>query len=203
MVLKAIMISAFLILAAVQAMGASPLDEQFIHYEAQGSLYELAFARLGEARATRPEVRAYATTLVNDHEAYNGALRDLAETKGIAVPSGLAKNDQKKLDRLAGTRDAAFDTAFVREARRINGSIIRAFRREASRTADPDIRRFVVRFLEVEEKHDAIARKLAERPVAFRLPVIVPPRTGDTMPVISPPSPSNMPVIPPSEPARK
>src|ERR1019366_2898280 len=101
--LKAIMISAFLMLAAAQAMGASPLDEQFVRYEAQGSLYELAFARLGEARATRPEVRAYATTLVNDHESYNGALRELAENKGIAVPSSLAKNDQKKLDRLAGT----------------------------------------------------------------------------------------------------
>jgi putative membrane protein len=201
--LKAIMISAFLMLAAAQAMGASPLDEQFVRYEAQGSLYELAFARLGEARATRPEVRAYATTLVNDHESYNGALRELAENKGIAVPSSLAKNDQKKLDRLAGTRDASFDTAFVREARRVNGTVIRAFRRQASLTTDPDIRRFVTRFLEVEEKHGAIARTLAERSVASRLPVIPPPRTGDTMPVISPPSASKMPVISPSEPAPK
>jgi putative membrane protein len=201
--LKAIMISAFLMLAAAQAMGASPLDEQFVRYEAQGSLYELAFARLGEARATRPEVRAYATTLVNDHESYNGALRELAESKGIAVPSSLAKNDQKKLDRLAGTRDASFDTAFVREARRVNGTVIRAFRRQASLTTDPDIRRFVTRFQEVEEKHGAIARRLAERSVASRLPVIPPPRTGDTMPVISPPSASKMPVISPSEPAPK
>jgi putative membrane protein len=201
--LKAIMISAFLMLAAAQAMGASPLDEQFVRYEAQGSLYELAFARLGEARATRPEVRAYATTLVNDHESYNGALRELAESKGIAVPSSLAKNDQKKLDRLAGTRDASFDTAFVREARRVNGTVIRAFRRQASLTTDPDIRRFVTRFQEVEEKHGAIARTLAERSVASRLPVIPPPRTGDTMPVISPPSASKMPVISPSEPAPK
>lgn len=201
--LKAIMISTFLMLAAAQAMGASPLDEQFVRYEAQGSLYELAFARLGEARATRPEVRAYATTLVNDHESYNGALRELAESKGIAVPSSLAKNDQKKLDRLAGTRDASFDTAFVREARRVNGTVIRAFRRQASLTTDPDIRRFVTRFQEVEEKHGAIARRLAERSVASRLPVIPPPRTGDTMPVISPPSASKMPVISPSEPAPK
>lgn len=201
--LKAMMIGAFLMLAAAQAMGASPLDEQFVRYEAQGSLYELAFARLGEARATRPEVRAYATTLVNDHASYNGALRELAESKGIAVPSSIATNDQKKLDRLAATRDTAFDTAFVREARRINGDIIRAFRRQVSRTTDSDIRRFVTRFLEVEEKHDAVARRLAERAVASRSPVIQPPHTGDPMPVISPPIASKMPVISPSEPGPK
>ena len=96
-----------------------------------------------------------------------------------------------------------FDTAFIQEARRINGEVIRAFRRQASRTTDPDIRGFVTRFQEVEEKHDAIARRLSERAVASRSPVIQPPRTGDTMPVISPPTASKMPVISPSESAPK
>jgi len=121
--LKATIVVAFLMLAGFEAMGA-PFDELFVRYEAQGSIYELAFAQLGQSRATRPEVRAYAATLVNDHEAYNGALRDLAESKGIAVPSGMATNDKKRLDRLAGMRGGAFDSAFVREAVRINGEDI-------------------------------------------------------------------------------
>ena len=201
--LKTMMLGAFLLLAGGQVMAASLRDEQFVRFEAQGSLYELAFARLGEAHATRPEVRAYATTLVNDHEAYNGALRDLAEAKAIAVPSSIANSDQKRLDRLAATSGIAFDTAFIREARRINGDVIRNFRRQVSRATDPDIRRFVARFLEVEERHDAVARRLSERAVASRTPVIEPPRTGDTMPVISPLSASKMPVISPAEPTPK
>jgi len=190
--LKATIVVAFLMLAGFEAMGA-PFDELFVRYEAQGSIYELAFAQLGQSLATRPEVRAYAATLVNDHEAYNGALRDLAESKGIAVPSGMATNDKKRLDRLAGMRGGAFDSAFVREAVRINGEDIRAFRREASRTADPDIRSFVTRFLEVDEKHEAGARALSERHVGSSMPLIRPPRTGDTMPIIAPPDGSAMP----------
>jgi len=190
--LKATIVVAFLMLAGFEAMGA-PFDELFVRYEAQGSIYELAFAQLGQSRATRPEVRAYAATLVNDHEAYNGALRDLAESKGIAVPSGMATNDKKRLDRLAGMRGGAFDSAFVREAVRINGEDIRAFRREASRTADRDIRSFVTRFLEVDEKHEAGARALSERHVGSSMPLIRPPRTGDTMPIIPPPDASAMP----------
>ena len=104
-------------------------------------------------RATRPEVRAYAATLVNDHENYNGALHDLADSKGIAVPPNMVTSDRKRLDRLAGTRGSAFDKAFIQEARRLNGEEMRAFREEDSRTVDQDIRSFVTRFLEVEEKH--------------------------------------------------
>lgn len=201
--LKIIIVLVCLMLAGAEAIAAAPFDELFVRYEAQGSIYELAFAQLGQSRATRPEIRAYAATLVNDHEAYNGALRDLAGSKGITVPSSMANTDRKRLERLAGTRGTAFDGAFVQEAVRINGEDIRAFRKEASRTADPDIRSFVTRFLEVDEKHEAGARSLSERNMVSRMPVIQPPRTGDTMPVIPPPDASSMPVIAPPTPTPK
>ena len=198
--LKTMIVVASLMLAGVEAT-AAPFDELFVRYEAQGSIYELAFAQLGQSRATRPEVRAYAATLINDHEAYNGALRDLAESKGIAMPSSMTTNDKQRLDRLAAIRGTAFDSAFVREAVRINGEDIRAFRREASRTADPDIRSFVTRFLEVDEKHEAGARALGERHVGSSMSLIRPPRTGDTMPVIPPAGASAILVTLPPTPA--
>ena len=198
--LKTMIVVASLMLAGVEAM-AAPFDELFVRYEAQGSIYELAFAQLGQSRATRPEVRAYAATLINDHEAYNGALRDLAESKGIAMPSSMTTNDKQRLDRLAGIRGTAFDSAFVQEALRINGEDIRSFRREASRTADPDIRSFVTRFLEVDEKHEAGARALGERHVGSSMSLIRPPRTGDTMPVIPPAGASAILVTLPPTPA--
>ncbi len=182
--LKTTMIIASLMLACAEPTAAAPFDELFVRYEAQRSTYELALAQLGQSRATRPEIRTYAATLVNDHEAYNGALRDLAESKGIAMPSSMATDDRKRLDRLTGTRGAAFDGAFIREAIRINDEDIRAFRKEAARTADPEIRSFVTRFLEVDEKHEAGARALSERNMGSRMPLIQPPRTGETMPVI-------------------
>jgi putative membrane protein len=171
--LQRAMLAALLLLAAPDAI-AAPFDDLFVRYEAQGSAYELEFARLGQARAMRSDVRSYAAILVNDHEAYNGALRDLAASKGITVPSGLTASDQKRLDRLARTRGTAFDSAFVREARRINNENLRAFRKEAVRTADPDIHSFVDRFLEVDAKHEAAASALTEHVVASKAPVIAP-----------------------------
>jgi hypothetical protein len=109
----------------------------------------------------------------------------------------MAAKDRKRLDRLAETRGAEFDAAFVREARRVNSEEIRNFRQEAGQTADPDIRTFVGRFLEVDEKHAAAALALSERSVASRMPVIEPPRTGDTMSVPPPAGDSHMPIISP------
>lgn len=54
-------------------------------------------------------------TLVNDHEAYNGARQNLADVKGIAMLSVMATSDRKRLDRLARSHGRVFDTAFVRE----------------------------------------------------------------------------------------
>lgn len=79
---KNFMIATLLMLSVPTAMAAD-FDDLFLRYEAQSSAYELEFARLGEVRATRPDIRTYASMLVNDHEAYNAALRDLAKSKRI------------------------------------------------------------------------------------------------------------------------
>ena len=200
--LKMTTLATLLLLTGAHAM-ATPADDRFVRHEARGSAYELAFARLGQERAIRPEVRAYAAMLVNDHEVYGSALRHLAESKGIAFPSGLTADDRKRLDGLTRTRRAGFDGAFVREARRINREEVRANRKEAGRTVDPEIHSFVDRFLEVEKKHEQAARALTEHALASASPVIQPPPTGDTMAVVPPPSSSTMPVIAPPPKARK
>jgi putative membrane protein len=184
-------------MSAGAAMAAAPFDDMFVRTEAQRSLYELAISRMGQSRASSPEVRAYAATVVNDQEAFDAALRELAAAKGIPVPSSVAANDQKRVDRLAASDGTSFDSAFIREAQRINSDEVRSLRREASRAVDPDIRNFVTRFLEVDEKHEAQAKALGQRKVTSRMPVLPPPRTGSAMPVISPPSSSAMPVIQP------
>ena len=194
--LKYIALIVYLMLGGMAPMAATPADELFLRNEAQRSLYEAAFGRLGQTQATRPAVRTYAATLTNDHEAYNGALRDLAKSKGIALPSSMAAADKKRLDKLAGTHGEAFDDAFIQEAKRVNDGDLRNLRKAAGRTADPDIRGFVTRFLEVDERHEEGARALSERDEAARRSVIPPPRTGDTMAVPPPPEASTMPVIP-------
>ena len=194
---KTLVAAAVLTLVMTQSQAATPLSERFLQNEAHSSTYELAVAHLAQTRATRPEVRAYAGTLVNDQEAYTAALHDLARSKGVAVSWRMTARGQQQLDRLTAIRGAAFDDSFVREAQRINAEDVRKLRREASITPDPDIRNFVGHFIKDEEKREAGARALSGHTVASRMPVLAPPPTGNKMPVIKPPDDRVMPVIPP------
>ena len=181
----------------------APFDQLFLRHEATGSAYELAIAQLAQARSARDDVKSYAGLLVNDHEAYAAALRDLAQQKGVTLPPGPTSQGTAKRDSLAALHGAEFDRAFIREARRVNGSDMSGFRQEASRTTDPDIRAFVAKYLPMDEAHARAADALAGTSVAdlklTRTPVIKPPSTSSNMPVIKPPnSDSAMPVIAPS-----
>lgn len=184
--LKAVMLAALLMFSGFSAM-AAPADDAFLRDAARGSFYELEIARLAESRTTRPEVQTYASVLINAHEAYNGALRDLAASKGITIPSGLSRRDRGRFDRLAQTRGAAFDGAFLREALRINTEALGAFHKETRRTADPEIRGFITHFQDQHTQHLDSARALTDHVVASKAPVVQPPHTGDTM-VVAPPS---------------
>ena len=192
-----LILMAILVLSCTPVKAASPQDRAFMRHEIQASTYELDFARLGLARALRPEIRAYAETLINDHTRHNEALRDLARSKNVSLPSTMGRHGKQRLDRLGSTPDSAFDAAFLREARRINGDGVRGFRVEASRTADPEIRAFVLRFLDVDKKHQSLARSLSNILVASRAVVIRPPQTGDPIIVVPAPDKSPMPIIQP------
>jgi putative membrane protein len=164
---NALAIVGVLVLTVAAALAGTPFDARFLRDEALSSAYELRLARLGEAHAVRADVRAYASTLVNDHEVYSAALQELGRSKGVSLPLRLDRGDEWRLDLLANIHGAGFDSAFLREALRVNAQGIRAFRMEASRTTDPAIRIFVARFLKVDAKHEDRARELSEHIVVF------------------------------------
>ena len=140
--------------------GASPLDAKFLTRTAQGSAYELASAKLAAEKASRAEVRRYAAKLVSDHEDFNGALQQLARAKGGPVGDEASAADQKRLARLQRLSGLAFDSAYVREAIRINAEDERDFSREAKATRDGEVRQFVARFRQLDAEHDRMAREL-------------------------------------------
>jgi putative membrane protein len=176
----------------------APFDRMFLNFEAQASAYELALAQLGEKRATRQDVREYAERIEHDHSAYNDALAKLAQLKGIPLDTSLRPADRARLKYLSAQSGVTFDNAFIAEARRVNGDDLRNFRREATRTSDPDIRDFVRRFLGIDEEHEHAADALSRS--TSRMPVIKPPETGSRTPVLQPPeSGSRMPVIKPGQ----
>ena len=131
----------------------SATDKKYLMKTATGSIYELASAKLAVERATKPAVKEYAQKLVDDHETFNQSLQQLAQSKGITLPTEMDAKDTSELSKLQSLNGAAFDREFIKEAVRINNEDINASKTEASRTKDSDIKSFLQQFSSVDKEH--------------------------------------------------
>ncbi len=149
-----------LALAAPPAFAAvSTADRSFLIHEAQGGAYELAIAQLATQKATHDDIKAYAQRIVADHEQGNKALQQLAQSKGVSLPTGMTHDEQTRFAGLQNLQGTDFDRAYVKAAVRINAEDRRDFANEAKTTHDADIHAYVQRFAAMDAEHEQAAKQ--------------------------------------------
>ena len=161
----AVLVAAALLAAPVALAAVSSADRSFLQHESQGASYELALAQLAAQKATRDDVKSYAQEVIADHDQANAALTQLAQSKGVSLPTGMSSDDQTRLAGLKNLQGQDFDRSFVREAVRVNAEDKRDFSKEAKATHDPEIRAYVKQFSAMDRKHAAGAKQL-QRPAS-------------------------------------
>ena len=156
---------AALVLAAA-APALTEADRTYLSRDAQGAAYELAISQIAQQKSANASIRHYAAGIVADHEKYNAALRQLAGSKGVTLPTALTFEQQQKLNALQNIKGDAFDAAYRREMVRINADDQQEEGHELNATKDPDIRRFIENFRQTDQTHMDDAKRLgvATRP---------------------------------------
>ena len=144
----------------VPAISTDPRDSEYLSHIARGTLYERQIAALALQNSRRDDIRAYATLLIADHDAYTRALVDLAALKGIELPTTMTRDDQVRLNSMTNQTTSVADGSFVEEAIRVNAEDRRLAAEAAARTPDPDVRAFLVRFEPVDAVHERMALTL-------------------------------------------
>src|SRR5687768_13436848 len=66
-------------------------DAKHAHQIAQSDLAEVQAGKMGVSKATSPEVKKFAQSMVDDHGKHLSELRSMAKTKGMQLPSTPAK----------------------------------------------------------------------------------------------------------------
>ena len=138
----------------------SQTDQAFLKDSAQGANYELALANLAKQKASKPDVRLYAQTLVTDHDKLNAGLTHLAQQKGVQLPSGMSKDNQSKLNHMKSLSGSAFDHAFTTEEARINAQDKEVEEREIGATQDNDVKAFVQQMQVADANHQKMSQGL-------------------------------------------
>jgi putative membrane protein len=136
--------------AALVAIAAHN-DKDFVTKAAQGSKLEVELARKAMEKTSNPQVKQFATELMDDHTKASRELEVLAQKKGYSLDSDLSMMNKAKVTKL-GMYSDGFDKAFISAMIDDHKEDIAEFEL-ASTSTDADVKSFATKTLPVLRKH--------------------------------------------------
>lgn len=152
--------------AAQQAQqGTSRLqgdERQFLMKAAQGGMLEVEASKLAMERATSPQVKEFARMLHDDHTAATKKLMELAQQKGVQLPSELDAKHKQELASLQKLKGEEFDRAYLqRMGLKDHKKDIQDFEKQAKNAKDEQVRSFAEQTLPALRKHLSHAQQIS------------------------------------------
>jgi putative membrane protein len=132
-------------------------DKEFARNAYESNLKEIKLGQLAEQQASSNEVKEYAREMVNDHTSSNDQLKQIAESKGIDLPSDVQITEQDQLSTLTGSE---FDRQFLEHQKSAHEQAISMYENQAQQGQDPDLKSFASNQLDKLRQHEDRANTL-------------------------------------------
>lgn len=128
-------------------------DAKFVVKAADGGLLEVQLGKLAATNASSNAVKEFAKSMVDDHSKANEELKALAAKKNITIPEVLSDDSQKEYNKLAEKTGKDFDEAYSDFMVKDHKKDIDAFKKEADKGKDPEIKGWASDKVPVLEHH--------------------------------------------------
>jgi putative membrane protein len=134
-------------------------DAEFAVAAADGGLLEVQLGQLAVSKGSSEAVKKLGQSMVDDHSKANGELKTLAGQKNITLPATLSDKSQKHYDELSEKSGADFDKAYAKFMVEDHKDDIDAFKKEADKGNDPDLKSWAAGKISVLEHHLTMAEQ--------------------------------------------
>jgi len=138
-------------------------DAGFLNAISHGDLAEVKLGELAEDRASSPDVKKLAQTLIKDHRSTQKDLKALAANKNLSLATDLDDKQQATYDRLSKLNGTDFDKAFVQYNIKDHESDVDLAKDFAAHAQDPDVKAFANQVVPILEKHLRMAKETNDR----------------------------------------
>jgi putative membrane protein len=140
--------------AADQAKGAlASADRKFVMEAAHGGMAEVELGKLAAEKGSSDAVKQFGKRMAEDHGKASDELKQLAQQKGVTLPTDLDAKHKQLRERLTKLTGAEFDRAYANEMVKDHKKDVADFKREASRAKDPDLKAWAGKTLPTLEDH--------------------------------------------------
>ena len=136
-------------------------DRKMLMTMAMADMAEIEMARMAQSKSQNDQVKSFAQQMIDDHTKALTDVQQLAQTRGVTLPSGLDRAHRAKADKLAKLSGDAFDQAYMAQAgvsdHKKNHSHLRTTQ---SRARDPEVKALAARTMPIVGQHLNAAQQL-------------------------------------------
>lgn len=136
-------------------------DQKLIKDLAQANMAEIEAGRMAKSKSQNEQVKNFAQQMIDDHTKALDDVKQLAQSKGVTLPTELDRTHKRQADRMAALSGDAFDRAYLERAGVADHKKTHAMlQRAQSRAKDPDVKALVARTLPIVDQHMTAVQQL-------------------------------------------
>jgi putative membrane protein len=135
-------------------------DRTFIETALIGNMYEIESGKIAAQTAANPEVKSFGQKMVEDHGKAQDELKQIAQAKGIPVPTSLDKKNKDKLDEVSKEQGEDFDKAYMKMMVKDHKKDISDYQEEADKGKDPEIKSYAAETVGILKGHLKMAQEI-------------------------------------------
>jgi putative membrane protein len=132
----------------------SRADKKLMVEMAQANLAEIEAAHIAQSKTQNDQVRNFAQQMIDDHTRALQDLQQLAQAKGVTLPTEADSKHKKMGQKMRAMSGASFDRRYMAQSgvsdHKKTDSLLR---RVQSRASDPDLKALAARLQPVVEQH--------------------------------------------------
>lgn len=135
-------------------------DKDFAMKAAQGNMAEVSGGSMAAQKGTSPDVKTFGNRMVNDHGKALDELKQLAQNKGIALPTDVNAEQKAEADKLSKLSGKAFDKEYADAMVKDHEKDAKEFEKASKDTKDPDLKAWAAKVLPVIQDHLKMAKEM-------------------------------------------
>ena len=142
---------------------AQSADHLFLRHAAEGNMAEIELGQLAQKNASSQVVKQFGQRMVIDHTNLLAQVKNVAETKGVSLPTSINAEDQGVYRTLSGKTGNAFDRAYITDMINDHVHDISEFEQAANSATDYDIRTLASQSIPIMQEHLRLAQNAARQ----------------------------------------
>ena len=132
---------------SVGTSSVSDLDRVFVNDASSGGMFEVQSGQLALNQLEDDQLKKAAQMIVDDHTLANAELKQIAQRKGIVVPTVLQPQHQDVLTKLRASEGNQFNAEFRRTQVEAHEKAIAMFEQYANNGSDAELKTFAQKCL--------------------------------------------------------